>query len=410
MVITTVSLHILHKFYFGERKTRKEDLKIMASITVINCRALICGQIKYCNLKIVDGKIRGIMPPGDTYGKTFDAKNKILLPGMIDIHTHGALGTDFNTSTPEEICAIRDYYASQGVTTFLPTIHGDTVETMTNSITAISRAKSTMGCTQIFGINLEGPFLAPSYAGSMDKNNLIPCNYSVFKKLQDASGGNIRITTISPELEGATELIRKLSMEGVKVCIGHSGADYTKTEEAINGGAICGTHMFHSMKMMRPSNPAITTAILESDIFCEVICDPKLIHPAMIRLLIKTKGMKRIIGITDSMKTTGAKDGFYKVGCQDVVLSKGETRMLNEDKNAGSMMTAMNALKNFIETTELSLAQSMVFFTENPAKMLGIYHAKGSIDVGKDADLIMVDDDLNIISTFSRGEVIYSKT
>ena len=265
------------------------------------------------------------------------------------------------------------------------------------------------GCNQIFGINLEGPFLAPSYAGSMDKNNLVPCDYVLFKKLQDTSGGNIRITTISPELDGAVELIKKLNMEGIKVCIGHSGAEYSKAEDAINNGAICGTHMFHSMKMMRPSSPAITTAILESDIFCELICDPKLIHPAMIRLMVKTKGEKRIIGITDSMKTTGAKDGFYTVGSQEVILHNGETRMLHEDKNAGSMLTAITALKNFIDQTELSLTEAILFFTENPAKMLGVFHAKGSIDVGKDADLIMVDDDLNILATFSRGEEIYTK-
>ncbi len=362
----------------------------MSALTLVNCRALVGTALKQCNIKIVDGKIRGILPPGDAYGKTYDAKNRIFLPGLIDIHTHGAVGYSFATATAEEVCKVRDFFASSGVTTFLPTIRANDTSTMLQSMNAISQAKNSYGCTQIYGINLEGPFINPVYAGNMSADHCMKCSYAIFKALQDESGGNVRMITISPEIDGAQELIRKLVLEGVRVSIGHSGADYETAAAAIESGAKCGTHIYHSMKLMRPAAPAITTALLESDVFCEYIYNPAVIHPAVMRLLIKTKGEKRIIGITNSDVDCGVEN-------------------LTEDENIKhNTLTALETVKSMIKSGELTLNQAIGFFTENPAKLLGIYHYKGSIDVGKDADMMMLDDELNLLGTFSCGELVYA--
>lgn len=381
----------------------------MANVTISNCRALVCGQVKSCNIKIIDGKIKGIMPPSDSFSQTFDGRGKLFLPGLIDVHTQGALGIDFNTGSSEDIYSVRDFYASHGVTTFLPTIHSAPEQDMINSMNRINKAKVNLGCHQIYGINIDGPFLAPAYAGTMDKDTFLPCNYDTYRRLQDASGRNIKMVTISPELAGSQELIKRLSAEGIKVALGHSGADYETAMTAIENGAITGTHIFHGMKMMRPNNPAISAAILASDIFCQMICDSKLIHPGMMKMVMKSKGLERIVGITNSLKTTGAPDGYYQIGNQEVLVNGGETKYTNEDKNAGSMLTAIDAVKNFIIHTGVTLPQAMTFFTHNPAKLLGVSHTKGAIDIGKDADIIMVDDDLNVLATFSKGELIYQR-
>lgn len=381
----------------------------MASMTITNARAVVDGTIRRCNLKLVDGKIKGIMPPCDTYGKTYDARERLVLPGFIDLHTHGCNGIDFNSTDYTGLRTARDYYAAHGVTAFLPTVRADSEETMLRSILSIVKAKSNMPCPQILGINMEGPFIAPAWRGNMDADSLQPCSYSLFKRLQDASGGNIKLITVSPELDGAAELVRKLAIEGVRVSLGHSGAEYERAAECVEAGAISFTHVFNSMGAIEALNPSVACAMLESDCFCEVVCDPSLIHPAMLRLLLKVKGLTRIVAVTDSIMTCGMAEGLYRMGGADVVVRDGSASTLYGQTSAGSMLTADRMLRNILEATELPLPKAVAMMTESPARLLGIYHAKGSLSVGKDADFTVMDDEYNVIATFSEGEMIYSR-
>lgn len=379
----------------------------MASLTIINARAVIGGAVRRCNLKIVDGKIKGIMPPGDTYGKTFDARENLVLPGFIDIHTHGGAGVDFNNADAKDIRNVRDFFASQGTTTFLPAILTDTEETMLRSILSVVQAKNALKCSQIYGIHLEGPFLSPEYKGAMPEELLQPCSYPLFKRLQDSSGGQIRLITLSPELEGAAELTKRLAMEGVRVSLGHSGADYETAVSCIEAGAVSATHTFNAMKLMRQHDPAIATAVLESDGYCEAICDGKHLHPAVVRLLLKTKGLSRVIAVTDSIMAAGMREGIYRLGINNVVVRGGDAKIMGTDIRAGSILTTIQALRNIMEFTGLPVEKAVIPLTENPARMLGIFHRKGSLDVGKDADLVMVDDKYQVLATFSEGELLY---
>lgn len=385
---------------------KRED-STMASLTIINARAVIGGAVRKCNLKVVDGKIKGIMPPGDTYGKTFDARENLILPGFIDIHTHGANGVDFNHAEAKDVRGVRDFFASQGTTTFLPAIMTDTEENMLRSILSVVQAKNTLKCSQIYGIHLEGPFLDAAYKGAMPEELLQPCSYPLFKRLQDASGGQIRLITLSPELEGAAELTKRLSMEGVRVSLGHSGADYETAVRCIEAGAISATHTFNAMKPLHHHAPAITTAVLESDGYCEAICDGKHLHPAVFRLLLKTKGLGRVIAVTDSMMAAGMREGIYKLGNNNVVVRGGEAKIMGTDVHAGSILTTIQALRNMMEFTGLPVEKVVPLLTENPARMLGIFHRKGSLDVGKDADMVMLDDKYRVLATFSEGELLY---
>ena len=343
----------------------------MASMTITNARAVVDGTVKSCNLKIVDGKIKGVMPAGDTYGKTFDAKDNLVLPGFVDIHTHGWHGNDFNTLDAHGVKAARDDYAALGVTTLLPTVRADSEETMLRSILSIAKARNSLDCPQIYAIHLEGPFLA--LGGSMSDGYLQACSYPLFRRLQDASGGCIKLITISPELIGAPQLINKLAIEGVRVSLGHSNASYEEAVAAIDAGAISATHIFRQMAMPTQHHPAISTALLESDLYCEVICNPDVLPPALLRLLLKVKGLHRLVGVSNSM------------------------------------VTPLESLQNILEATQMPLPNAVAMLTENPARLLGVFHAKGSLSVGKDADLTIVDKNYQVLATYSCGELVYSR-
>lgn len=380
----------------------------MSSMTIINARAVVGGTIKPCNLKLADGKIKGIMPPGDTYGKTYDAKEHLVLPGFIDIHTHGGRGVDFNSADAVALEVARDFFVSQGVTTFLPTVHTDTEETMLRSVLSIVKAKNNLGVSQIFGIHLEGPFLSPAYCPEAERPLLQPCSYPLFKRLQDASGGSIRLLTLAPELEGAAALTRKLSMEGVRVSMGHTGASYDDAVAAIEAGAMSCTHAFHRMSGIDGQNPSVLAAVLESDLYCEVVCDGVQIAPSLLRLLLKAKGKNRIIAVTDSIMASGMEEGLYQTGVGDVVVRGGEALTLNGSTRVGSMLTGVQALQRIMEFGNMTMSQAVPLLSENPARLLGVYHQKGSLDVGKDADFFVMDKNYNILTTFSQGEIVYS--
>ncbi len=382
----------------------------MANITIINARAVTGGRITTCNLRLAEGKIRGILPPGDTYGKTYDAKGALVLPGFIDLHTHGGGGLDFQTAGAKEMSTIRDMFASRGVTSFLPTVLADTEENMLRAVLSIAKAKRTLGCPQIAGIHLEGPFLSREYCDEVMPEMLQTPSYALYRRLQDASEGIIRVMTIAPELPGAVQLIDKVSSESVRVSLGHTGASYDTAVSAIDAGAISATHVFNDMQWMTPAAPSVSTAVLESDMFCEIMCDSRYLHPATIRLLLKTKGLSRLLGITNSICAAGLDEGIYRLGTRDMMIRNGQAQLLENGKHAGSTLTMMESMLRFMEYTGLPLEQAILPFTETPARFLGLSNQKGSINVGRDADLVVVDDNFKVRTTFFAGEVLYNAT
>ena len=243
------------------------------------------------------------MPAGPAYGKVYDAKGNAVIPGLIDIHVHGARGFDFNEIEQKNIPAVRDYLASCGVTTFLPTLRLDSEENYIRSVMAISKARSTMGCSQIYGIHLEGPFVSEKYCKEEDRYLIQKGNYPLFKRLQDASGGIIKLLCVAPEMDGVPAFIERVVMDGIRVSLGHTAADYNCAADAFACGAVSATHLFSKMPELGALSANVTTAILESDCFCEVVFDEACMDPAVARLVYKTKGNKRIIAITNGNAT-----------------------------------------------------------------------------------------------------------
>lgn len=360
-------------------------------------------------LKLEEGRI--LVLPADTVPEedalVYNAVGKKIVPGFLDIHTHGAVGVDVNAATAEEYEKICRFAAKNGTTSWLCSVLTDTKEQTCHCIDEFARhQKMEHKGAQLLGIHLEGPFLSKEYKGAMPEYLLRKADLPLLKEYQQRANGAIRYITVSPEVEGIPEMIPEIRKLGITVAIGHSGADYETSWKAIRNGASCCTHTFNAMKLLHQHFPAIMGAALESDIYCEAICDGRHLHPGTVRLLLKTKGLDRVVAITDSIMAAGLPDGKYKLGVNDVVVENGDAKLAENGVRAGSTLTQNVALKNLLDFTGKRLEEILPLLTENPASLIGVADKKGFIADGKDADLVILDENCQVADTFVAGQKI----
>ena len=340
--------------------------------------------------------------------KVIDAGGMRLAPGFVDVHTHGAAGVDVNAADEAGLRRIAAFFATQGVTAFNASVLTDTPETTEKCLGAIANVMSDRGRgAQLLGAHLEGPFLAKEYKGAMPEYLLREGDENLLRAYQNKFPGVIRYITVSPEVRGVVDMIGKISHD-VVVAIGHSGADYDTSMEAIRRGARCVTHTFNAMRLFHQHQPAIMGAALESDCWCEAICDGRHLHPGTVRMLLKCKGWDKVVAITDSIMAAGLPDGNYKLGVNDVVVKDGDAVLASNGVRAGSTLTLAQALKNIVKFTERPVQDVLPLMTINPAKALRMDDRKGTLEVGKDADMVLLDDDLNVAMTVGLGRVLYT--
>lgn len=337
-----------------------------------------------------------------------DLGGKRLVPGFIDIHTHGAAGVDVNAATAAQLNGtIGHFFASQGTTGWLCSVLTDTPE---QTLWCLDQAKAAMkeegDWAQLLGVHLEGPFLASQYKGAMPEHLLQKGSAELFAKYEAAGEGAIRYMTVSPEVEGVPAMVRDIAAR-VKVAIGHSGAEYDTAMECIANGAVSATHTFNAMRLFHQHQPAIMGAVLESDVYCEAICDGRHLHPASVRLLLKCKGWDRVVAVTDSIMAAGLPDGNYKLGVNDVVVEDGDAKLASDGTRAGSTLTTGQALKNLVKFTGEGPEKVLPLLTENPADLLGLPR-KGRIAPGCDADFVVLGGDLTVLRTIVGGRTVYT--
>ena len=337
-----------------------------------------------------------------------DLGGKRLVPGFIDIHTHGAAGVDVNAATAAQLNGtIGHFFASQGTTGWLCSVLTDTPE---QTLWCLDQAKAAMkeegDWAQLLGVHLEGPFLASQYKGAMPEHLLQKGSAELFARYEAAGEGAIRYMTVSPEVEGVPAMVRDIAAR-VKVAIGHSGAEYDAAMECIANGAVSATHTFNAMRLFHQHQPAIMGAVLESDVYCEAICDGRHLHPASVRLLLKCKGWDRVVAVTDSIMAAGLPDGNYKLGVNDVVVEDGDAKLASDGTRAGSTLTTGQALKNLVKFTGEGPEKVLPLLTENPADLLGLPR-KGRIAPGCDADLVVLGEDLTVLRTIVGGRTVYT--
>ncbi len=376
---------------------------------IVNGKVFLDGSFQEKTIGVEGGCIRILPKDADLEGgaKVYDAEGKKVVPGFLDIHTHGAVGVDVNAATAEELGKIGHFMATQGTTSWLCSVLTDTKEQTLWCIDEFKKHKKLENDgADLLGIHLEGPFLAKEFKGAMPEHLLRDADVELLKEYQEAAEGNIRYLTVSPEIEGIVDAIPAVRDLGIVVAIGHSGADYDTSMKAIENGAASCTHIFNAMKLLHQHFPAIMGAAMESDIYCEAICDGRHLHPGVVRLLIKTKGLDRVVAITDSIMAAGLPDGNYKLGVNDVVVVDGDAKLASNGVRAGSTLTTGQALKNIMKFTGRSIEEVLQLLTVNPAKLIGVFDKKGSIADGKDADLVILDEENNVKDTFVRGKQV----
>ncbi len=376
---------------------------------IVNGKVFLDGSFQEKTIGVEGGCIRILPKDGalEEGAKVYDAEGKKVVPGFLDIHTHGAVGVDVNAATAEELGKIGHFMATQGTTSWLCSVLTDTKEQTLWCIDEFKKHKKLENDgADLLGIHLEGPFLAKEFKGAMPEHLLRDADVELLKEYQEAAEGNIRYLTVSPEIEGIVDAIPAVRDLGIVVAIGHSGADYDTSMKAIENGAASCTHIFNAMKLLHQHFPAIMGAAMESDIYCEAICDGRHLHPGVVRLLIKTKGLDRVVAITDSIMAAGLPDGNYKLGVNYVVVVDGDAKLASNGVRAGSTLTTGQALKNIMKFTGRPIEEVLQLLTVNPAKLIGVFDKKGSIADGKDADLVILDEENNVKDTFVRGKQV----
>jgi len=378
----------------------------MSDSYIINGQVYINRTFEEKTIAICDGKLEildkaAVLPDG---AEVYDAGGKKVVPGFIDAHTHGSVGVDINAATAEDLEKICRFVAKNGTTSWLCSILTDTKEQTEWCIDEFKKHKE-MGSegAELLGIHLEGPFLSTEYKGAMPEHLLQKPNMPLLEEYQKRAEGNIKYITISPEVEGIANDIPAMKELGITVAIGHSGADYETAWKAIENGAECCTHTFNAMKLFHQHFPAIMGAVLESDIYCEAICDGRHLHPGTVRMLLKIKGIDKVVAITDSIMAAGLPDGNYKLGVNDVVVEDGDAKLADTGVRAGSTLTQDVALKNLLKFTGRPLEEILVLLTENPAKLLKVFDKKGSLANGKDADIVILNETNDIVDVFVKG-------
>lgn len=378
----------------------------MSKTYIVNGQVYLNHRFENATVCLEDGKIRLVDQAGQD-GTLFDAQGMKVVPGFIDTHTHGAVGVDVNGATAEDLEKISCFMAGHGTTSWLCSVLTDTQEQTQWCIEQFMLHKEQeQNGADLVGIHLEGPFLAPQYKGAMPEHLLKKNDIPLVRHYQELAKGNIRYITISPELDGVQDMIPTLRELGMVVGIGHSGATYDQAMSAIKLGATVGTHVGNAMRLFHQHEPAIFGAVMESDVYCETICDGRHLVPGSVRMYAKCKGLDKIVAITDSIMAAGLPDGDYHLGVNDVVVIDGDAKLKSDGTRAGSTLTQDVALKNMVRWLPNSLEEILMTLTENPAKEMGLWERKGSIADGKDADLVLLDDSCNICHVFARGKQV----
>lgn len=331
-----------------------------------------------------------------------------IIPGLIDLHIHGANGYDTMDSNYEALNEISKYLAENGVTAFLATtVTADWKKLKDAAINIDKTMNKGVEGAVIIGSYIEGPFITEKNRGAHPAKFIRRLDYKEINGMIKDSNESIKVITIAPEKEGALDLIKSLTTKGLKVSIGHTNATFDQTKKAIQNGANIGVHVFNGMRGFHHREPGVVGAVLAIDeIYAELIADMIHVHPEAIKILVKCKGANKVCLISDCMRAGGLADGEYKLGELEVIVKDSIPR-LNSGSLAGSTLKLIDGVKNMIEKVGVSPLEAVHMASLIPAKILEIDDELGSIRKNKRANLTVIDDYYNVIMTIIAGNIVY---
>lgn len=346
----------------------------------------------------------GVFSENPDNGESIDGSGLYAIPGLTDIHFHGCRGYDFCDGTEEAISAIADYQLKNGITTIAPATMTFEEEHL-KRIMETAKAHQNTGGAELVGINMEGPFISAEKKGAQNPRFIHRPDLAMYRRLQEASGELIKLVDIAPEEEGSMEFIEAVKDE-VTVSVAHTTADYDTASEAFTKGAGQVTHLYNAMPPFLHRAPGVVGAAFDHrNVKVELICDGVHIHPSVVRAAFQLFGDDRVILISDSMMATGLEDGDYSLGGQAVKVT-GPRATLKDGTIAGSATNLMNCMRTAVLKMRIPLESAVRAAAVNSAKSIGIFDRYGSIEDGKVGNVVLLDQDLNLISVIQKGRKI----
>ena len=341
-------------------------------------------------------------------GKTYDASGCYVIPGLTDLHFHGCVGEDFSDATPDGLQKMADYELSRGVTQICPagmTLGEDQLTRICQNAAA-HRAKNPGGA-ELVGLHLEGPFLCKAKKGAQNEAFLHDPDPAMLHRLQQAAQGMVKLVTLAAEQPGALEFIRSAQEDGITVSLGHTTADYDTACAAYEAGARQATHLFNAMPPCTHRAPGVVGAAFDHpQVKVELISDGVHIHPSVVRAVFQLFGAGRVILISDSLRATGMPDGRYPFGGQEIEVHGNRATMADDPNTlAGSVSDLMACMRSAV-SFGIPLHDAVRAAAVNPAQVLGVFDRLGSLDVGKTANLAILDQNLNLKDVFFRGQLV----
>lgn len=374
---------------------------------------LDCGRITQM------GRVESLEPPADA--RWFDANDCFALPGFIDIHVHGGGGYDFSDEASEAIETVGRAHAAHGTTSALATLYPQSEDAFLGAIERVRRYCETSQPDRIVeGMHLEGPFLNPQEPGVLLPKLMWPADISRFRTILRSGGPWVRVMTIAPCIPGAMDVLRAAAMadnngardvcaQPLRLSVGHSRATYEQISEAIDNGLVGVTHIYNGMPPMHHRDPGVLAgSLLRDELDAEVIADGIHVHPENLRLLLKMKGVERILLVTDAMRAACMPEGTYQFIGREVSVHQNQARLAGAPQRlAGSTLTMDRAVQTMVTKANVSLEQAAQMASLNPARALSWQNRRGVLAVGKDADIVVLNRRFEVQLTIKAGRIVY---
>lgn len=373
---------------------------------IVNGKIITLDGVLEHKVLVFGDKIISIEEVAPADCEIIDAKGYYVSPGLIDVHVHGSCGADTMDQTVEAIQTISEGISHNGVTSFLPTTMTMSKEDIYGALTTIRECMNQeLQGAKVIGAHMEGPFINVIYKGAQPEQYIVKPSFEFIKDYTDV----IKLVSYAPELDEQYAFTKEVKEKtDITLSIGHTNATYDQAIEAIENGVSHVTHLFNAMSPLHHRDPGVVGAALTSNCYCEVIADKIHINKNLFQFVLDNKGKHKVVLITDSMRAGCMKDGKYDLGGQDVYVKDGAAR-LESGNLAGSVLTLNKAVYNFLQNTNATLTEAIHMASLNPATSIGVANHKGSLEIGKDADIAIFDNDMNCHLAISEGRVIFNQ-
>ncbi len=376
------------------------------SIHFYNAHILRNHRIESGELWVADGKI---VPALSTADQTIDLQGKLLAPGFIDLQLNGAFGIDITTN-PEQVGAIAKRLGQHGVTSFLATVVASSPEEYRRILPVLSQQVGKTQGAELFGIHLEGPCFNPLQAGAHRSDRLKACADFASPLACYGNMEGVKLVTLAPEIAGAHDWISWLKQQGIVVAAGHSMGTAAEMETAIKAGVGMATHLFNAMRPFHHRDPGLAGSVLNAPgFFYSIIADGEHVDPIALSLAWRCQP-EGLLLVSDGMAGLGLADGSYQLGGREVIVRGSKATLAGTNMLAGTVVGMDRLVANLKDFTDATLVDALEAASLKPAQLLGIESRKGTLAVGADADLVILDDDLKLVACYARGKLSWRES